>query len=484
MQKFEDSNLYLNLKDVRNIQRGYHYTGFRKTLKGFRAYLAKTTIRAVDPGCRAIVTVVDLFVQNVDVRKTVWQKLRGAYYRAIGTRKRSKKMKKLRAHVVPAEYESGISKLGKARYDAEAIPLEQEGREEILKDARLEELRLIAEHWVPLRKYASLRQVSESRFQSGRRKQQYLDNVANELMTPRKEHSQMLLIWGNGGSKDGFQSARAQMGPARALYRHVVAKSKRDEKKKCLVLLADEHRTSKCGLFGETFQRPQIHAEGNEKMLARYAKCKRKDKEKEAHTGLHPPGIRGCRCRCATQGCTKKRELGNRCRECYEEDPWTKIGLSIGLDGRMFNRDVAAAISIGCRCLLKLLGMDVGNFEHFTVIAEPEFQNQKTFWECRFEEYWQKHCESTGSGAAQSSANIKPYLLVSKKAQRRKKEAASSAALPLKNDIAQAAEDQRSVASSEESIEPAAEGQRRSAVAGRTRAVAVVPVGGRSRAGR
>ena len=87
--------------------------------------------------------------------------------------------------------------------------------------------------------------------------------------------------------------------------------------------------------------------------------------------------------------------------------------------------------------------MDVGNFEHFTVITEPEFQNQKTFWELRFEEYWQKHCESTGSGAAQSSANIKPYLLVSKKAQRRKKEAASSAALPLKNDIAQAAEDQR-----------------------------------------
>ena len=150
----------------------------------------------------------------------------------------------------------------------------------------------------------------------------------------------------------------------------------------------------------------------------------------------------------------------------------------------MFNRDVAAAISIGCRCLLKLLGMDVGNFEHFTVIAEPEFQNQKTFWECRFEEYWQKHCESTGSGAAQSSTNIKPYLLVSKKAQRRKKEAASSAAVPLQNDIAQAAEDQPSVASSEESIEPAAEGQRRSAVAGRTRAVAVVPVGGRSRAGR
>ena len=134
---------------------------------------------------------------------------------------------------------------------------------------------------------------------------------------------------------------------------------------------------------------------------------------------------------------------------------------------------------------MKLLGMDVGNFEHFTVIAEPEFQkDQKTFWECRFEEYWQKHCESTGSGAAQSSANIKPYLLVSKKAQRRKKEAASSAELPRKNDIAQAAEDQRSVASSEESIEPAAEGQRRSAVAGSTRAATVVPVGGRSRAGR
>lgn len=145
-------------------------------------------------------------------------------------------MKKLRALVVPEEYESGISKLGKARYDAEAIPLEQEGREEKLKEARLKELRLIAKHWVPLREYASLRQVSESRFQSGRRKQQYLDNAANELMTPRKEHSQMLLIWGNGGSKDGFQSARAQMGPARALYQHVVAKSKRDEKKKCLVL--------------------------------------------------------------------------------------------------------------------------------------------------------------------------------------------------------------------------------------------------------
>ena len=158
-KKFEDSNLYLNLKDVTKIQRGYNYTCFRKTLKGFRAYLAHTTIRAVDPGCRAIVTVVDLFVQNVDVRETVRQKLRGAYYRAIGARSRSKKMKKLRAHVVPREYESGISKLGKARYDAEAIPLGQEGREEILKEARLKELRLIAQHWVPLREYASLRQV-------------------------------------------------------------------------------------------------------------------------------------------------------------------------------------------------------------------------------------------------------------------------------------------------------------------------------------
>ena len=68
-EKFAKKHVYLRLKDVTKLQRDFS-NGFRKTLKDFRKFLSETTVRSVDPGCKAVITSVDLFVQDMDVRKT------------------------------------------------------------------------------------------------------------------------------------------------------------------------------------------------------------------------------------------------------------------------------------------------------------------------------------------------------------------------------------------------------------------------------
>ena len=110
-------------------------------------------------------------------------------------------------------------------------------------------------------------------------------------MTPRPGHKRTLLIWGDGSKRDGFASARCSMGPANALLRHIIRKSKRDDKRNCLVFHADEYRTSKMGLFNRVVSRP-LFSDMNR--LRRYAACRRPGKCPHDH--VHHSHVPGCKC--------------------------------------------------------------------------------------------------------------------------------------------------------------------------------------------
>ena len=71
------------------------------------------------------------------------------------------------------------------------------------------------------------------------------------------------------------------------------------------------------------------------------------------------PGDKGCQCFCVRRGCTHKKQVKHWCHE-HRPKKITQYELSYVNNGggyRLFNRDVVAAINIGCKFLATVLGI-------------------------------------------------------------------------------------------------------------------------------
>ena len=310
-------------------------------------------------------------------------------------------MKKIRAKHMPKGFDEELSKAKLRHWNALAASTKMEKPSAEVKEARRAILLLIAkeENWKAAAKFARDEQALRLQFYGFQLRQRYLDKMAVKLMTPRPGHKRTLLIWGDGSKRDGFASARCSMGPANALLRHIIRKSKRDDKRNCLVFHADEYRTSKMGLFNRVVSRP-LFSDMNR--LKRYAACRRPGKCPHDH--VHHSHVPGCKCWCSNPGCDRRRQFGNLCAACYEKKPWRIHGLAIDADGRMYNRDVLSAIVIGCRFISKLLGKDIGEYARYTPLTEGPHK-AVSFWEDTLK------LEGEGKGAP----TLMPFKIISKK---------------------------------------------------------------------
>ena len=245
--------LYLPLQDVLHLHRGLPFTCFRKTIKNLKELIAEWTIRGVDPGCKNVYTAVDVFVQNVDVRKTVEKCSRQQAFHEMKVPQRAKIMRELRRSIMPQDYDEQSAALSLAYYKAIAEPMDDyAAKTKNITAAKTRMLNAIAHNWNRLHKLAFHPTVQELRFQKYRLKQRWLDKHATRLMKPRKTDKGTILLWGDASARDGFGSG-SQMGPVTALYNHILSKC-RSAACNCIVIKCDEFRTSKLGLFEEVIR--------------------------------------------------------------------------------------------------------------------------------------------------------------------------------------------------------------------------------------
>ena len=130
--------------------------------------------------------------------------------------------------------------------------------------------------------------------------------------------------------------------------------------------MASEYRTSVRDINGN----PTKHPKERRKDRLKPPKCRAEN---------HGPNTRGCRCYCKQKGCENKRTIKYHCDRHRKRVPVYDVSYSPkSKQHRMWNRDVLAAINIGCRLLASLLGIkDLSIWDYNTTDSTKEFKKNE-----------------------------------------------------------------------------------------------------------
>jgi hypothetical protein len=323
---------------VQNLVPGYAYTAKNKTLDSFDD-LEGITVRCVDPGVHRTFTSVDLLTGENDVRKSV-QWMRGASWTAMTASK----------SVGAAQKKRHESSLGEVQREKNSVPFRTSSYSQ--RYAAYVDMEL--SHWDATWAFYVARRMRKCRFAQGRRSQSVLDQTVNRLCAPRPGDTRTLLVYGNAATTNSFGKIRGNVkGPAKKLFDMAL----RD--KKATTVWADEFRTSKLDIYGHD----SIHPPERRRDRLVPAPCK---------SQAHGEGAPGCKHLCAQAGCNQVRSRKAWCFRHFEAKKITQHDVcyhhSEQHGHRMWNRDVMAAINIGCLFLARAMGREVGLWERGTSV--------------------------------------------------------------------------------------------------------------------
>jgi hypothetical protein len=303
---------------------------------------ANTTFRAVDPGrTRPFVSVVMNAPEGTDSRDTVQQVSAKEWQHRIDAHNRRSRMMALKA--ADQDATNAQSRLDVVEGSLKSISWEQYSANAA---AVLDE-----DNWNPLWNFASRSAVLDSKFQAYRLKQRALAKVSKPLCTPIADHKQVALIFGNAGRTRANSPMKGIQGNVRGILKHIKAH------RLAKVVFVDEFRTSMLAPSGQKAKHPQETRPG-------HLEPTRCPVHGHANPGHANPGHNQqqafCTCHCSKVDCnapaTHKRRCAQHARRieqraiCYHNS---------GHQHRTFNRDVMAAINIGCRWLAKALGLNL-----------------------------------------------------------------------------------------------------------------------------
>jgi hypothetical protein len=329
-------------KAVGELRPGLAYSAQNKTLREL-SDLRGMTVRAVDPGVRRTYTSVDLLTGESDVRASVKMMRSRSWHRRSGARAHTARMKTWHD-----------DELGEVQRELNTTPFRTSARADLYGQYVDATLR----HWDALWDFAVKRKVRKLRFRAEAKAQKELDREVDRLCAPREGDTKTLLVYGDAASTGIFGRTKKNVkGPARKLFDVAV------RRKKAVCVWADEFRTSQLDIFG----RPVVHPPETRSDRLQKPKCKA-----ERHAADAP----GCRCYCSHQGCTAERTCPRWCaahaRTQFRYDVCYSNTRSSDdkHQHRMWNRDVLAALNIGCLFLAKALGRDAGLWRRGTT-ADP-----------------------------------------------------------------------------------------------------------------
>jgi hypothetical protein len=243
------------------------------------------------------------------------------------------------------------------------------------------------EHWNELWKFAGRRKLRKLRFRADMLKQRELDREVQRLCQPREGDAKTVLVYGNAAKKDLFGRIKNNVkGPAKKIFTRAV------QRKAAVCIWADEFRTSKLGVDG----RLAIHPLETREHKLEPRRCRA-----EGPVEAHDMNTRGCRCFCHKAECNERRTKKSFCgvhfnpkkaeryNVCYSNQ--SSPSGQYTTQHRMWNRDVMAAVNIGCRFLAKALGLTCALWERGTKIKEKDCKLNETVtppksWDAIFRE--------------------------------------------------------------------------------------------------
>ena len=322
----------LNIKDM---ILGLIYVAKNKIINSL-ADLNWITFRAVDPGVHRPFTAVDLLTgrPDEDVRKTAMI-LRSTTFRKLTKSTHfAKKLKRM--------------------HDRELHDVQEQLNTTPFRDSSSSYLySLYSDNCLhyqdALWEYYTQPKLRNIRFRARAYHRCYLDREVNRLCKPRKGDTHTLLVIGNAVSKNIFGKIK---GCTRGPAKQIVDQAAR--RKAAVIVMVDEYHTSKLDIYGEKLVHPPERCQ--HKLQPTVCKLRK------GASDPCPIGTLGCWCRCRKQGCDKVCTTkcwceDHRCRitqhdVCYHNNH--RYGH------RMWNRDVSAAINIGCRFLAEVTGKDLG----------------------------------------------------------------------------------------------------------------------------
>ena len=312
---------------VTSLVPGRAYSYQNKTLEKL-INLKGTTVRAVDPGVRRTYTSVDLLTGCRDVRTTKKSMTSRAWYRRTKIQQVGKQMHRWR------ENELG---------DVQAVLNRTPFRTSSHRSKYQLYARNVLLHWRELWNWSRQRKIRKLRFRARLLQQREMDREVNVLCTPRKGDTRVLLVYGNGASTNLFGRTKKNVkGPAKGLFEAV------GRRKAAVTVWADEFRTSRLDLYG----RPIVHPQEKRVQNLQSRTCRCND---------HGPESPGCVCFCRHRGCASRRTVREFChrhkKRVLQHDVCYHNHETHG--HRMWNRDVAAALNIGCRFLAMCLGLEL-----------------------------------------------------------------------------------------------------------------------------
>ena len=343
-RKKEANGSQATTKAVGDLCPGFAYSATNKKLASFdKLRDTNTTVRAVDPGVRRTYTSVDLLTEEEDVRNSVLKMRSCTWTSRTRAKEHGNRMKRWR----DAELDGVQQQLNAVPFRTSASAVSYG----YYVDATLA-------HWDALWAFSAKRKVRKLRFRRDVDAQSTLDREVDRLCAPRAGDARTLLLYGNAATTNLFGKTKKNVkGPARKLFDTAV------RRKKAVCVWADEFRTSRLDVYGHRVVHPP---ETREEHL-QPAPCKA-----ERHAQDAP----GCRCFCSHRsGCGNKRTKARWCPDhvqtqlrynvCYSKQrPKGKH--------RMWNRDVLAALNIGCLFLATCLGLDTALWKRGTTdIAAP-----------------------------------------------------------------------------------------------------------------
>jgi len=313
--------------DVADLVPGFSYTTNGKRLNAVDE-LKGTTLRAVDPGVHRAYTSVDLLTGNGDVRKTKMSLRSAAWRRKTKATKFGEKQRRWHEEA-----------LGDVQRSLNAVA----HRNTSYPDRYAAYVAGVYEHWNEQWRFYELLKRRKLRFRTKTIAQRELDRETNRLTKPRAGDTKTILAFGDAASRNLFgRVKRCVKGPAKKLHDHVV------RTKKAVVIWADEHRTSKLDVCGRKLVHPM------ERRADRL-------RPRPCAAANHAVDAAGCRCFCSKAGCTEKRTVGTRCG--HHRHKVQQHDVCYDSEGRMWNRDVVAAINVGCLFLARALGLSAGPWE-------------------------------------------------------------------------------------------------------------------------
>ena len=215
----------------------------------------------------------------------------------------------------------------------------------------------IFQHWDALWNFAIQLKVRKERFRAYIDAQKALDRIVDELCKPRPGNSIVLLLFGDGAANNLFNKVKKHVkGPSRKLFDAVV------RRKKAICIWVDEFRTSKLDIYGE----PVIHPPETRPEQLKPDPCKAEH---------HAQDAPGCRCFCShhvnDKKCDAKRTKSRWCADHFKKQSrynvcFSKKDQETKHGHRMWNRDVVAAINIGCLFFAQALGLDTARWKQGT----------------------------------------------------------------------------------------------------------------------